>query len=293
MNLISKIIKSSKREWYWFFEAGKSKKSGNINKLRRTDFKEMPPPVFFLSTGRTGTAWFAKILSYDKKFMIFHNAIPNLSVQNKFFYNILNKNDIDKETKINIGKEIFLTAREEYFLYSYKTQKNFLETNNQFVFFAYVIDKIFPDAKFVHLYRHPGEFVRSGLRRKWYSDDKNSKIKLIEPKNNNNWKNYSEIEKISWLWNETNNFIEKFKNQISKDRIFDFNFNELSVDKFLKLCDFIKIDIPEKKIKKMLNKKINPQKTGEIPKYKNWKNSQKEELRNICSELSKKYSYKL
>lgn len=293
MGVLSDIKNASKREWYWLLESGKSIKKGNISNLRSENFNNIPAPIFFLSTGRTGTAWFANLFSKQKALMVFHDPQPNLAVQNKFYYNFLQKKKIDKDCKIEVGKEIFLAAREEYLIYSYKTNKQFVETNNQPVFFAESIAKLLPNSKFVHLYRHPGEFVRSGLRRNWYSNDNNSILKLIEPLNNPLWKEYSQIEKISWLWTVTNEYIEEFKVTLESNRVIDFNFNELSVENILKLSRFIETDISPKQIEKRLNKKLNVQNKGEFKKYSDWSEIDKTQLKNICGTLAEKYGYSL
>ena len=265
------------------------KKKVNIATLRHNNFKDLPSPIFFLSTGRTGTKWFANLFKQQKQLITFHQAVPTLAIQNKFYYNILNDKTLSEKTKYEIGKEIFLAAREEYLLYSYKTQKNFLETNNDMLFFAEVIAKLIPNSKFVHIYRHPGDFVRSGLARGWYQDNIVEQ-KMIKP-NIANWQQLNRIEKIAWLWNESNTFIENFKQKIDKNRIFELNFSSFSIQDIMQLANFIGIKLNEKKINKLKNKKINTQ-PNPYPKYKDWTEKDKNTLKNICGKLAQKYGYK-
>jgi len=289
MNFLGK----TKREWYWFFETGKPIKKANIYKLIDESFKNIPEPVFFLSTGRTGTAWFADLLSKDKQFMCFHNATPHLSLQNKFYYDIITDPEINILTKKEIGKQIFLAGREEYLVYSYKTQKRFLETNNEYIFLAEVIAEMLPNSKFVHLYRHPGEFVRSGIRRKWYCKEEDYGDKRISLKDKEIWNEYSNIQKVSWFWAEINNYIETLKENISPDRIYEFNFNELNKTSVEGMLNFIGANISSKTITKKLPQKLNIQKSGNFETFENWTSKDKEELRQICGHLAEKYGYEL
>ncbi|MEA3451924.1 MAG: sulfotransferase [Bacteroidota bacterium] len=289
MNKFIDFVKNAdKRQWYWLWEMGLSKRKANIYKLRENNFADIERPVFFLSTGRTGTKWFAELLKKDENLTVFHAGVPDLAIQNKFIYDLPHSS-----SKIEIEKEMFLVAREEYFTYAYKTNKQFVETNNQLVFFAEAISKLLPNSVFVHLYRHPGEFVRSGMRRNWYEENDFTKFKLIANKDSSIWNNYSKLEKISWLWAETNQFIEDFKTTIDKKRVFDFNFNELNTDNVQELISFIGANISVNKISKRLNRKENIQQKGQFNSYNNWTKEERKQLKNICIKLADKYGYQL
>lgn len=276
---------------YWRLKVGKSNKRLNVFELRSELNKYIKDPIFFLSTGRCGTKWFSDLLDHNKSLMVLHSPIPNLSIQSKLAYNTLiqdNASDLDK----TYLKEIFLTGREQFLRYSYKTEKRYIETNNYITFFAPILADLFPDAKFVHLYRHPGEFVRSGIRRNYYIPGNPDNIKRITPSSDDEWNNFSQLQKTAWLWNETNKFIETFKTN-HPDNCFDFNFNDLTLDNVKFLMLFIGIDIPLNLISKQLRNKSNIQKEGSFPKYEEWDENYKENLKYICSELAKKYQYSL
>ena len=62
--------------------------------------------------------------------------------------------------------------------------------------------------------RHPGDFVRTGIRREYYrgNEKDDSRITpLADDEIYNSWANLSDIQKIGWLWNTTNDFIENEK----------------------------------------------------------------------------------
>jgi len=279
---------------YWRLKAGKSKKRMTVFELRADLNKHIRNPIFFLSTGRCGTKWFSNLLSHNRKLFVLHNPVPSLAIQSKLAYELFKKANL-KNSHFDLLQEIFLTGREQHLRYSCKTNKRYIETNNYITFFAPILIELFPDAKFVHLYRHPGEFVRSAIRRNYYTKNNPDNLKRIAPmddRQKEQWKHFSQIEKTAWLWNETNLFIEQFKEK-NPLKIFDFNFNELTTDHVIKLLQFLEIQINHGIISKSLNKKTNVQKKGDFKKYSNWEKTKKQELINICNELAAKYNYNL
>mgnify|MGYP006283904859 CR=1 FL=1 len=280
---------------FWALQFGRPKKRATFNQIRQQGLVKMKP-VFFLSTGRCGTNWFAEYLSGDKNFKVFHEPIPNLGVQGKIVYNILKGKGKKLEDVSDILiKEIFLAAREQHLRYAYKSERQYIETNNHISFFAPILAEIFPEALFVHLYRHPGEFVRSAMRRGFYSDNNTDDIKRIKPveesQYHQKWAELSQIGKNAWLWNETNLFIEDFKKDLKPERVHSFNFNNLSVDSLQALNEFIGINI--KNLKRLIKKRKNVQKAGSFNSYHNWSDQAKTELRSICGDLALKYGYEL
>ncbi|MCD6117393.1 sulfotransferase [bacterium] len=283
------------------FEFGIPRRMGTIFTLRETSFGELNRPVFFLSTGRCGTNWFQALLSLDKNLKVVHEPQPNLAFQNKFARRILSlagdANEISEELALEAMKEIFTAGREKYLRYCYKTKRRFVETNHYQTFFAPAIAQLIPDSIFVHVYRHPGEFVRSAIRRGWYTSDNMSSPAFPEPfpgtYDYKKWQSYSLIQKNAWLWRETNMFIENFKKRTGQERVFTLDFSNFNITNILGLVDFAGADISHSRIKKQMNRKVNVQKTGDFPKYKDWSNLQKKELADICTELALTYGYKL
>ncbi|MBU8893923.1 MAG: sulfotransferase [Bacteroidales bacterium] len=286
------LFKLTLEDFYWLFKAGKSKRKVSTSELKTDLNKYIKSPVFFLSTGRCGTKWFSDLMSSNKSTMVLHNPKPSFANQNKLVYEIFHKKEISDSEK-NLVKEIFLSGREQYLRYSYKTQKSYVETNNYISFFAPVLIKLFPDAKFIHLYRHPGEFVRSGIRRNYYVKNNPDDIKRITPtdeEQSKNWDKLSQLEKTSWLWNETNLFIEHFKKEYNAN-CYNFNFNELNLENVTSLMNFMDVGISQSNIAKALNKKSNVQTKGSFAEFSNWDSDQKIALKDICNDLSQKYNY--
>lgn len=255
-------------------------------------------PVFFLSTGRAGTLLFTNILNSFKGVRTYHAPTPELIGQSKFAYDkYFTVNDInDDEINIFLG-QLFLAAREDYLYKTYMHGYRYIETNNRITFFAPAIKKIIPGAKFVYVYRHPGEFIRSGIRRNWYSGGHTHDHGRIKPLENsehfNKWNDYSPVEKIAWLWNETNGFIEKFLGTIPDSDYIKLNFNMISAESVEDILKFTGLQMSRDKIETYLGKKVNVQKKGSYPKYEEWSRDDKEKVNNICGQLASEYGYKL
>ena len=106
------IFKLSSEDIYWSFKFGFPKKKGVIYDLRKDGFQTIDRPVFFLSTGRCGTNWFASLLSSDKHLRVFHEPQPNLGTQGKLVYEIYRKNEFSiSESENELITEMFLAGR--------------------------------------------------------------------------------------------------------------------------------------------------------------------------------------
>ncbi len=293
---IREISRLKLDDYYWRLVFGKSRHRISFFELRSSGFEGVPSPVFFLSTGRCGTNWFTLLFSYDKSIRAFHEPRPNFGVQGKVAYDIYARTGFKPTpTEEQLLEELFLTGREQHIRYSYKTQRRLLETNNQLTFLAPAIFRLFPETRFVHLNRHPGEFVRSAMRRGFYnnSDD----IKRIVPVGNdpysNSWEGFSLLEKNCWLWQATNSFIREFTTGLPREHHTYFDLNRLSEENIRKLCDFLQVDIPSRILRKMLGTRVNVQQTGARQGYREWPEEEKAVVRRICGTMAGEYGYEL
>lgn len=284
-------------------------KNKRVHRISLVEFKEKVAPkyapIFFLSTGRTGTEFFTHLLNTSKELQVFHSPSnllyppqSELIEQGKFIYEKIQHYGFKDKEVLAFASQIFLASREDLLYKTYTYNKRYVETNNRITFFAPAIMEIFPNAKFVHLYRHPAEFIRSGIRRKYYVNNKSvHELGRLTPtmhtQYNNNWRTFDSIQKIAWLWSETNSFVEDFFKTIDQEKYYQFNFNNLNVDEVEKLLSFLNIKIDRKKIQKAIDKPVNIQTTGDFPKYDKWKQVDKDKVVDICGELSHQYGYKL
>ena len=279
---------------YWLAEFGRSRRKISVDELKR-NLHLIESPVFFLSTGRTGTQWFARLFSFAKGIKAYHAPAPDLASQNCYAYRIQKEASLSREARDEILGHIFLAGREQYLRYAYKCKRRYLETNNHITFFAYAIARLLPQASFVHVHRHPGDFASSGLKRRWYENDPTAirQIVPVEASASGSWQGLNPLQKIGWLWKETNEFIEDFKASVPAERVFTFNFSSMNPETLKELLVFTGAEISASKINSLMGRKLNDQQFQASEKYKSWSSQDKEELAEICRPLAAKYGYTL
>ncbi len=244
-------------------------------------------PGFVLSTGRSGTLFLNRLLLLSPVAAAIHQPRPELiRASRRAYEEIAHRPEIFAET--------FKSAREELVAEAAERGQVFIETNNRITFFAPIIRHIFPRAVFIHLVRHPGDFVRSGIRREWYSGTHSHDLGRIVPREGEmreRWDGLSPIEKIGWLWNETNQFIERFRETIPAEACLFVKAEELfsnratarEITRFLGLGD---VEVSDR----LLSRPANVQRRGRYPHYAEWPAEDKDRLQRIAPLMSR-YGY--
>lgn len=226
-------------------------------------------PVFFLSTGRCGTLWFTELLQQNPKLSVHHNTPPELYEQSLLAWQLHYSGRTTADTDLLLSEMVFC-ARQDLMSKTIQEGKRFVETNNRITFFTPQLARIFPHAKFVHLYRDPAGFVRSGMNRNWYLDSRFDHARPAQWPDNPEWEKMNRVARIAWLWRETNQYIDEQLAKLPDHRYQRFNFSALNTAKAKALFDWLEIDIATKTIEGQLNKKVNAQRTGSFPSFDDW-----------------------
>ena len=246
---------------------------------------------FVLSTGRCGTAFLTNILELSKEVRCEHRPTPELIYPSRLAYD---SSTIDN-SKFEIGIDM---ARYELVESAFLRDQVYVETNNKITFFAPYLARVFKQSIFIHLVRHPADFVRSGILRKWYSGKDYHDVGRIVPTNGSfgNWDRMTQIEKIAWLWNETNQFVENFKASLGDpNRIMFAKAEDLfsGTEAVVRIFKLLQLEpLLEKKINRVMRRPVNAQRSGDFPKYQQWNSEQKAQLKKYAV-LSAKYGYEL
>lgn len=246
-------------------------------------------PIFVLSTGRCGTRWLTELLNQSKQVKVNHSDYPELIRHSRLAYERY-------EQTPQVFQEIIRATRDEFILDAYQRGQIYVETNNRITFFAYAIKQVYPNARFIHLVRHPGDFVRSGLNRHWYeSQTRHEAGRIVKSDPVGDWPMMGAVEKIAWLWNETNQYIETFLaalppadyEQVKVETMF----SDLAVA--LNLCRFIGVDdVTPGQASRLLRQTINTQREQSVAPYQTWPEDQKIQVRRQA-ELAARYFYQL
>ena len=294
--MLSKYLRFAKELYNLNINAIKQKiRNRGMVYRKNIDYTVLPQIVheeaqccFVLSTGRCGTKLLTNLLELSKEIICEHLPSPEL----EYFCKLAYEASHEENSKFRLGVDM---ARYELIQNTFLRNQIYVETNCRITFFAPFLAEIFKQSKFIHLVRHPGDIVRSGVRRKWYEGHATD-VGRIVPLDNSNWNNMTQIEKIAWLWNETNQFIEDFKSHLrdSNRIIFVRAENLFSMpETTIKIFEFLQLEPPpENKISKMIKQPVNVQREGHFPECDQWDSEQKEQLKEYVI-LSSKYNYNL
>lgn len=246
-------------------------------------------PVFFLSTGRCGTALITSVLNQVPGIKCYHKPVPEFTYLQRKAYE-------EGLSRFKSYKAAVCAARFEYVAECVVRGKVYVETNCRITFFAPHLYELFPHSRFVHLIRHPGRFVRSAVQRKYYKGGflDIGRIRPIENVAYHSWPSMSSVERAAWLWNETNIFIERFKENCDPARILTIKAEDIfSKPKAIKsIIEYCGGKVPSTiKLSKLIRRPINSQKGGvQVPKYEDWDDAEKNEVRRWASLAQKYYS---
>ncbi len=257
-------------------------------------------PVFVLSTGRSGSKYIHQILSLADSTISFHEASPTLMYFSNFAYH-------NKEQK-ELLKAMFLAARMELVLNAFNKNQTFIESNQCIVFFASAIKDVFQNARFIHLIRHPGDFIRSAIMKGWHLNDSIWESGRVRINNDKEWNKLNHIEKLAWVWATTNSYIKRFLNTLESNKAFATRLEDIVCNQeyLAHLISFVgcQDEVPLEKIKELQSIKVNElhiheneptnmKKISSYPHYSEWCDFDKEKVRKVVGELPSEYGYEI
>lgn len=244
-------------------------------------------PFFVLSTGRCGTLWLTRLLRLSKHVQVNHSDYPELIRHSRLAYEHYDQTP-------EVFQQIIRATRDEFIVRAYRFGQSYVETNNRTAFFAYAIKEVYPKAKFIHLLRHPGHFVRSGLSRGWYSGDQRHDLGRIRDRvSPQAWQAMPNRGRVAWLWNETNAYIEQFLESLDEDDFIQTKCEEMFADArvAMNICCFVGAsDITRQIIEKAQRCVTNRGNKDRIKPYHEWATSEKAQVREHAK-LAQSYGY--
>ncbi len=255
-------------------------------------------PVFVLNTGRSGSAFVNNLLQGIGDIQSYHEASPNMFLQSNYAYH--------NQEKKEVLQKMFEVARIELMLEASLKKKIYVESNQCLVFFIHQIKTLFPKAKFVHLTRHPGDFVTSAIKKGWHKNDSVWEKGRIRMKDEAKWETLSQIEKLGWVWTTTHQFIEAFKKQ-HRQSFLTLKLEALTADGTIvnQFLEFIGSDhrFDAKAVLSILERKVNQVqisrepanmfKRHDVPKFEAWPEQDKAQLRSQTEALANQLGYNL
>ena len=275
---------------------GQSKARGTIG-VPADEILRAADCCFVLSTGRCGTGMLTRILSKSRELWPLHEPSPRVIYVSSQAYH---KRDADPE----ILKFAALSARYDLVAAGYVRGRILVDTHPGMSYFSRALSQVFSKSKFIHLVRHPGDYARSVLGRKYYTEKCYTEgfllDRLLVPAADDpvsrQWPRMSRIEKVAWLWNELQRFAEAFKPEVEEDRVLTVRCEDLfeKAETTHSVFEFLGVRQPlsAARVARLLRRPVNAQKTGNVPPYVQWPESDKASLRRWATQAST-YGYDL
>lgn len=245
------------KEWfefntkYWKALKLRAKLHGHLkdSEVLPEDVLANAAPVFVLSTGRVGTMLLTRLFELERGLHIEHEALPEMLYTGKLAY--------ADPSNIEFTKGAFMAGRYEAIRDCQLQNLRYVETNNRLTFFAPAMAALFPNAKFIHLLRHPDSFVSSGIQRNWYTGKTITDEGRIAPAKDLGIERQE--DKIAWLWNATNAFIDDFKAGAGKDRTLTVRSEDLfsNAEEAERILNWLDFKADKRSIQKVLNTPVN------------------------------------
>ena len=257
------------KEWfefntkYWKALKLRAKLHGHLkdSEVLPDDVLANAAPVFVLSTGRVGTMLLTRLFELEKGLHIEHEALPEMLYTGKLAY--------ANPSNIEFTKGAFMAGRYEAIRDCQLQNLRYVETNNRLTFFAPAMAALFPNAKFIHLLRHPDSFVSSGIQRNWYTGKTITDEGRIAPAKDSGIERQQ--DKIAWLWNATNAFIDDFKEGAGKDRTLTVRSEDLfsNAEEAERILNWLDFKADKTSIQKVLNRPVNTSRKKKTPQEYN------------------------
>ena len=246
--------------------------------------------LFGLSTGRTGTTTLERALNLSPEVVAFHEPQP----KHGYPYNDAYQ---DLATNRARARQRFVALRAGAIGSVGRRGRVYAETNNM-QYIAPVVAGLLPRAVFLFFHRHPGEYVRSGMRRRWYDGHAWDRYRLVPRPDEaaaGEWDRWSPFEKICWFWAASNREFADAVEAIGPDRTLTCSFDDLVESRGRVLgpaFDLLQIDRPsEQRLATVYERPHNAQATGQFPEYADWSPEQKARLRAIAGETMDRLGY--
>jgi hypothetical protein len=261
------------------------------------DFDDKHPCLFVLSTGRSGTHTLAGLYKLAPGFLAYHEPAPDLDGLARVAYEY-GKPDDAAFTKILA--EAFLAARYTLLQTSLHAVKGYIEASHLNTFLAPYIYQALPAVRFVHVVRHPRDFVTSAMRRGWYRGntfDKNRIVPRTGSDEADQWDSYEPYRKNIWLWAETNRWIMDFLGAIPDQNVLQIRAEDIfagEMETISQLYTLIGTPVPSKgQIEKVLDKKLDSAPQRAFTPLGQWTDTMLADLDTVAGETAMKLGYSI
>ncbi len=278
----------------------KQERKRNEKLAQIVDWKSIPV-VLFVSTGRTGTQFFADFFTQQSdQLLALHEPAPDLFLIGTDYYRG-RKNRLETMAEMAIER-----AR-----YAEQVTKNglrfYVESNWNLVPLLELLPEFFGEFKLVHVVRDPKTYIPSahgikGSKRPIYAEydnrDRLTAQDKLDDQYFNDWNTWGRFEKLCWHWRTYNLMIEEFGAshdqylRIKFEDIFNSETNYSGIDTILEFTGLGDVlDNGVEAAKDQLKNKSNRTKTPILGHYDSWSKDQQSIFHTLTDELARRYMY--
>lgn len=225
--------------------------------------------LFVISTGRVGTVSLIQVLNLSPLVEAHHEPQPT-------YLHLMPQAFVEMSQRPRRYARLFARARAKYLYDAARRGKVFAEST-LFKHYAPVIADLMPQARFLHVHRHPGGVIRSTMRRGWYAShgyDRYRPRPGVDDPNYQHWPTWSAFEKNCWLWATENEQFLRLAASIGTHRVMQASFDQLfNPDSGCagRMFDFMGVPRPSASaLRQALTARHNEQQTGQFPVYEEW-----------------------
>jgi len=221
----------------------------NIHHARKSIEEKLnkSSPIFFISTGRTGTKFIAELLKLCPRVKAYHEPEPTLMSVSSELY------------EANLSREnqglIFKSVRYEKMLKHQLADFRYVESNQTLISLVDGILLNFPNAKVVFIVREPYCFAQSAYRKGWFANDsvwENNRI------GHQDVSTMGQLKAIFNYWSTVNRVAIEKSALYGQCTIVKLEELTSDIEKLKEVMRFIKVeDIPLATLKKKVTVKVN------------------------------------
>jgi hypothetical protein len=256
----------------------------------------MTLPIVIISTGRTGTIFFARLIGeLYPEVAAYHERGFSRPIQiftNAYFARLFPKQGLILAWKAFKGREV-LTCKKPFHL----------DANCFLYGLAAVEPRLIPELKVIHIVRDPRTYVTSHLNFAKYKATSfiaNYLVPFWQPSpfltRKIPWKqfsSFSRLERYSWIWDFKNNIMESIERTeipYLRVRFEDIFYSESPEENFNLITDFI--GLPRRTgIRERFFQPINKAPKNNFPEWTDWAASQCAQLHALCGKRMESYGY--
>jgi hypothetical protein len=243
--------------------------------------------VFIMSTGRTGTKFFATFFNAHPDIYAVHEPRPSWRL--RMWSSAYMQGDVQKEKMAMVMRGM------RHKLLDDVKEKIYMESNPFITGFASILPQVFDSPTIIHIIRDPRDYVQSSLNHGTSIGLKNIANRYLpywytKTSSSSSRKSGSIMFKVAEFWTAINTYIE---NNSGKE-YYAFKFEDIFGDDenaIKKLEKIVGVDMSKIRKTVTTKEKVNKSKHSVLKSWQDWTPQQCAEIDKLCSPLMQKYGY--